>query len=161
MNSKGLQKKTYGLLASMVFFSSLGNVLLSRGMKQIGEILDFSPAALATAFVKVFTNGSIGLGILSLLVFFVSYLVLLSWADLSYVQPASAIGYALVAVLGYFVLGEFISITRWTGVLFICAGVVLVGGTEPGTPPQLRRGGAKRRGGVGQQIDFFDQHHPY
>ena len=137
-----LHKKTYALLASMVFFSSLGNVLLSRGMKQIGEIRDFSPAALATTFVKVFTNGSIWLGILSLLVFFVFYLLLLSWADLSYVQPASAIGYALVAVLGYFVLGEFVSMTRWTGVLFICAGVALVGGTEPGSPPQRRSGGA-------------------
>src|SRR5258707_512878 len=131
MNSKGLQKKNYGLLASMVFFSSLGNVLLSRGMKQTGEIVDFSPAALAITFVKTFTNGSIWLGILSLLVFFVSYLLLLSWADFSYVQPASAIGYAFVAVLGYFVLGEFISTTRWIGVLIICAGVGLVGWTEP------------------------------
>jgi drug/metabolite transporter (DMT)-like permease len=131
MNSKGLQKKTYGLLASMVFFSSLGNVLLSRGMKQTGEIVDFSPAALAITFVKTFTNGSIWLGILSLLVFFVSYLLLLSWADFSYVQPASAIGYAFVAVLGYFLLGEFISPTRWIGVLIICAGVGLVGWTEP------------------------------
>ena len=133
MSARPLHKKTYALLASMVFFSSLGNVLLSRGMKQIGEIRDFSPAALATVFVKVFTNGSIWLGILSLLVFFVSYLLLLSWADFSYVQPASAIGYALVAVLGYFVLGEFVSMTRSTGVLFICAGVALVGGTEPRT----------------------------
>ena len=131
MNPKGLQKKTYGLLASMVFFSSLGNVLLSRGMKQTGEIVDFSPAALAATFVKTFTNSSIWLGVGSLLVFFVSYLLLLSWADLSYVQPASAIGYAFVAVLGYFVLGEFISPMRWIGVLIICVGVALVGRTEP------------------------------
>ena len=130
MNSKALQKKTYALLASMVFFSSLGNVLLSRGMKQTGEILDFSPSALAATFVKTFTNGSIWLGILSLLIFFVSYLLLLSWADFSYVQPASAIGYAFVAVLGYFVLGEFISPMRWMGVMVICVGVALVGWTE-------------------------------
>ena len=133
MSLKGLRTKTYTLLASMVLFGSVGNVLLSRGMKQTGEILDFSPTALAGAFVRVFTNGSIWLGISSLLVFFASYLLLLSWADFSYVQPASAIGYAVVAVLGYFVLGEFVSMTRWTGVLFICAGVALVGGTEPRT----------------------------
>src|SRR5262249_9996617 len=131
MNSRTLQKKTYALLASMVFFSALGNVLLSRGMKQTGEIVDFSPAALAGIFVKTFTNESIWLGIMSLLVFFVSYLLLLSWADFSYVQPASAIGYAFVAVLGYFVLGEFISPMRWIGVLIICVGVALVGRTEP------------------------------
>jgi len=130
MNSKALQKKTYALLASMVFFSSLGNVLLSRGMKQTGEILDFSPSALAVTFVKTFTNRSIWLGILSFLIFFVSYMLLLSWADFSYVQPASAIGYAFVALLGYFVLGEFISPMRWMGVMVICAGVALVGWTE-------------------------------
>src|SRR5437870_5225347 len=133
MSSRILQKKTYALLALMVFFSSVGNVLLSRGMKQTGEIVDFSPAGLTGIFVKTFTNGSIWLGILSLLVFFVSYLLLLSWADFSYVQPASAIGYAFVAVLGYFVLGESISLTRWAGVLTICAGVALVGRTEPRT----------------------------
>jgi len=131
MSPKRLRTKTYVLLALMVFFSSLGNVLLSRGMKETGEIQDFSPRALADAFVKVFKNGSIWFGISSLLIFFVSYLLVLSWADYSYVQPASAIGYAFVAVLGYFMLGEFISPTRWTGVVVICAGVALVGRTDP------------------------------
>src|SRR5436190_133769 len=102
MSLKRLRTKTYLLLALMVLFGSLGNVLLSRGMKETGEILDFSPRALEDAFVKVFMNGSIWFGISSLLIFFVSYLLLLSWADYSYVQPASAIGYAFVAVLGYF-----------------------------------------------------------
>jgi drug/metabolite transporter (DMT)-like permease len=132
MSSRTLQKKTYALLASMIFFSSLGNVLLSRGMKQTGEIVDFSAAALGVTFVKTFTNGSIWFGILSLLVFFVSYLLLLSWADFSYVQPASAIGYAFVAVLGYFVLGEFISPMRWIGVLIVCLGVALVEASPSG-----------------------------
>jgi drug/metabolite transporter (DMT)-like permease len=127
------RKRTYFLLASMVLFSSLGNVLLSKGMKQVGEIVDFSPLALFSVFLKTFTNGSIWLGILSLLLFFVSYLLMLSWADLSYVQPASAIGYAMVALLGYLVLGESVSPTRWIGVLFICGGVALVGGTDPST----------------------------
>ncbi|PYS53002.1 MAG: hypothetical protein DMG13_14210 [Acidobacteria bacterium] len=123
--------KTYALLAALVLFSSLGNVLLSKGMKQIGEILDYSPAALPPVFLRTFTNGTIWLGIASLLVFFACYLLLLSWADFSYVQPVSAIGYAAVAVLSYFMLGEIISPTRWIGVFFICAGVALVGGTEP------------------------------
>jgi drug/metabolite transporter (DMT)-like permease len=125
--------RTWVLLAAIVFFSSIGNVLLSKGMKQVGEISDFSPPALASAFLKIFMNGSVWLGILSLLLFFISYLLLLSWADLSYVLPASAIGYAMVALLGYLLLGETVSPTRWLGVLFICGGVVLVGGTDPST----------------------------
>jgi drug/metabolite transporter (DMT)-like permease len=163
MSAYSSRKKTYALLASMVFFSSLGNVLLSRGMKQIGEIVDFSPGGLVAVFIKTFTNGSIWLGMSSLLVFFVSYLLMLSWADFSYVQPASAIGYALVAVLGYFMLGEFVSPVRWAGVLLISAGVALVSGTEPASSPQLRRGEPRSSlgwGGVVQENHSFDQHHP-
>jgi uncharacterized membrane protein len=127
------RRRTYLLLGTMVFFSSIGNVLLSKGMKQVGEVVDFSPVALLRVFHKTFMNSSIWLGIFSLLLFFVSYLLLLSWADLSYVQPASAIGYAMVALLGYVLLGESVSPTRWIGVLFICGGVALVGGTNPST----------------------------
>jgi drug/metabolite transporter (DMT)-like permease len=117
----------------MVFFSSIGNVLLSKGMKQVGEVADFAPAALFATFLKTFSNGSIWLGIFSLLLFFVSYLLLLSWADLSYVLPASAIGYAVVALFGYLLLGESVTPMRWLGVLFICSGVALVGATAPST----------------------------
>jgi uncharacterized membrane protein len=127
----GVRKKTYSLLTLMVWFGAVGNILLSKGMKQIGEIRDYSPIALTALAQKTFTNGLIWLGIGSLLLFFVCNLLLLSWADYSYVQPASAIGYALVALLGYLILGEFVSTTRWVGVALISAGVVLVGGTEP------------------------------
>lgn len=126
-----MKRRTYFLIASMVVFSSLGNVLLSKGMKQIGDINDYSFPTLAAIFFKTFTNSTIWLGIFSLFVFFVSYLLALSWADFSYVQPASAIGYAVVAVLGYLMLGETVSSRRWIAVLFICAGVALVGRTEP------------------------------
>ena len=128
-----MKLKTYALLASMVFFSSLGNVLLSKGMKQVGEITSYAPSALYSVFLRTFTSPTIWLGILSLGIFFVSYLLLLSWADFSFVQPICSIGYAGVAVLSYFLLGEIISPTRWIGVLLICAGVALVSGTEPRT----------------------------
>jgi drug/metabolite transporter (DMT)-like permease len=117
----------------MVFFSSFGNILLSKGMKGIGDIRGFSPVAFESLFARTFTNGVIWLGIASLLIFFVCNLLVLSWADYSFVQPASAIGYALVAVLGYLLLGEFVSPLRWVGVVLISLGVALVGGTEPQT----------------------------
>jgi len=127
------RKKTFTMLMLMVFFSSFGNILLSKGMKGIGEVRDYSPVALASLFTKTFTSGSIWLGIISLLIFFICNLLVLSWADYSFVQPASAIGYALVALLGYLLLGEFVSPLRWVGVGLISAGVALVGGTEPRT----------------------------
>jgi drug/metabolite transporter (DMT)-like permease len=128
-----MNTRTYSLIVSVVFFSALGNVLLSKGMKQIGEIKNYSPSALIGVFVRTFTSGTIWTGILSFLIFFISYLLLVSWADFSYVQPVCAIGYAVVAVLSYFLLGEIVSPMRWLGVLLICAGVALVGRTEPRT----------------------------
>ena len=128
-----MTSKTYSLIASVVLFSSLGDVLLSKGMKQVGEIKSYAPSALYSVFLRTFTSPTIWLGILSLGIFFVSYLLLLSWADFSFVQPVCSIGYAGVAVLSYFLLGEIISPTRWIGVLLICAGVALVSGTEPRT----------------------------
>jgi drug/metabolite transporter (DMT)-like permease len=128
-----MNSRTYSLIGFVVFFSSLGNVLLSKGMKEIGEISSYSPSVLFSVFLKTFSSPMIWLGIASLLVFFVCYLLLLSWADFSFVQPVCAIGYAGVAILSYFLLGEIISPMRWVGVLFICGGVALVSGTEPRT----------------------------
>ena len=128
-----LRAKTQALVLLLVVFSSAGNILLSRGMKQIGAVSLASPGAIATAFVHTVMSGMIWLGIACLLLFFVCYMLVLSWADYSYVQPASAVGYAIVALLGYLVLGEVVTATRWAGVALICLGVGLVGRTPPRT----------------------------
>lgn len=135
-SSQSLQRKTYVLLVLLVLFSSVGNVLLSKGMKQIGEVKDWSGPALASLFGKTFTSGTIWLGIASLVLFLVSYLVVLSWADYSYVLPASASGYIVVPLLGYIVLGEAVTPLRWAGAVIISVGVALVGRTPPRTTQQ-------------------------
>jgi uncharacterized membrane protein len=129
----GLHLKTFALILVMVIFGPLGDVLLRKGMRNIGAISDWSPANLAHLFVVVFTSGMIWLGIASLLTFFVAFTLVLSWADYSYVQPASSFAYGLVAVLGRYVLGESITTMRWVGVLIICFGVLIVGHTPPRT----------------------------
>jgi drug/metabolite transporter (DMT)-like permease len=131
--SHRLHGKTILLIGLMAFFGPLGDVLLRKGMKQIGAVSNWRPEALFTTFERTFQTGSIWLGIFSLLLFFIAYLLVLSWADYSYVQPASATGYLIVAVLGYLILGEVIPWMRWIGVLVIFIGVVLVGGTSPRT----------------------------
>jgi drug/metabolite transporter (DMT)-like permease len=73
------------------------------------------------------------LGIASLLCFFVAYILALSWADYSYVQPASSLAYGVVALLGYWMLGERVSPLRWTGIALISLGVFVVGRTNPRT----------------------------
>ena len=62
-----------------------------------------------------------------------SYMTVLSWADYSYVMPAGAFGYAVLTLLAVVFLHEAVSPRRWTGVIFICVGVLLVGQTKPRT----------------------------
>lgn len=131
--SSGLHLKTYCMILIMVVFGPLGNVLLGKGMKNIGSAAHWTPAELPGIFSSVFASPYIWLGVASLLTFFVAYMLILSWADFSYVQPASSIAYLVVALLGYFYLGEKISPLHWAGIGVICLGVFVVGNTPPRT----------------------------
>ena len=117
----------------MVTFGSSGDVMLSQGMKQAGQLHSWAPPAAIAYFARAFESGTIWLAISLLMLFLVSYMLVLSWADFSFVSPASAIGYVLVALMGYFILGEHVPTTRWIGVGLICVGVFVVGGTHPST----------------------------
>lgn len=66
------------------------------------------------------------MGILLLIGFFASYLTALSWADLTFVLPATAFGYVIIALLAHFWLHETISLERWTGILLVTLGVGFV-----------------------------------
>jgi drug/metabolite transporter (DMT)-like permease len=121
------------MLLLMIAFGPLGDVLLRKGMAGVGQFEGYSPEALLHFFEGAFRARYIWLGIGSLFLFFVSYSLVLSWADYSFVQPASAAGYIVVALLGYALLGETVTPVRWAGVGVICLGVVLVGGTPPRT----------------------------
>jgi drug/metabolite transporter (DMT)-like permease len=125
------------MVAIMVLCGSTGDVLLSKGMKQIGGVSFHSAAALAGTFLQILQSGTVWLGISFLVLYTVSYMVVLSWADYSYVQPAASIGYAVVPLLGYFVLGESVTAVRWAGLMFICLGVLLITRTHPRTTEPL------------------------
>jgi hypothetical protein len=131
--TRSLHGKTFVLILMMVLFGPLGDVFLSKGMRHVGPVQDWSPSSLGQRFVQVFSSGYIWLGIGSLLAFFVCYLLVLSWADYSFVQPASAVSYGIVALLGFLILGEVVTSGRWIGVLVICLGVFLVSHTPPRT----------------------------
>ena len=133
MKSSSLHFKTYLLILLMVIFGPLGNVLLGKGMKRIGAASLGTPAEALEVLSRVLTSGTIWLGIGSLITFFVAYMLVLSWADYSYVQPASAVAYGMVALLAHFMLREVVTPLRWLGVLVICLGVLVVGHTPPRT----------------------------
>ncbi len=111
--------RKYLVLLAVTGFGGTGDVLLKRGMQQVGAIDLHRVQALLGALA----NPWIVVGILCLTCFFASYLTALSWADLSYVLPATALGYVVVTLLSKYFLHEHISSLRWLGVMLITCGV--------------------------------------
>jgi uncharacterized membrane protein len=132
---KRLHLKTFLMILVMIIAGPLGNLMLAKGMKNIGKVTTkiSSPGELVHVLARILSSGTIWLGIASLLTFFVAYMLVLSWADYSYVQPASAIAYGVVALLATLLLGEVVSPLRWAGIAVICLGVFVVGHTNPRT----------------------------
>ena len=119
-----LNFRKYLVLLSVVLFSAAGDVMLSRGMKQVGEI---HLPNLGNMF-SALGNFWILLGICFLIIFFASYLTALSWADLTFVLPATAFSYVVMALLAHILLHERVSVQRWCGIMLIVAGVGFVAG---------------------------------
>jgi len=118
-----------------VLTNVLGNSFLSRGMQSVGELLSLSPLP----YIRALFNPWVAVGVSLLIVWLLSHMALLSWADLSYVLPVTSIAYVLVALVGRFLLHEHVSPARWVGITLIMAGVTLVGHTAPRThTPQKR-----------------------
>lgn len=103
-------------------FASIGDSMLSRGMKEIGNI---SVSHLQDLILAVRNPWIIG-GIFFLLAFFAAYLTALSWADLTYVVPATSMGYVILALIAKFLLHEQVSMLRWVGIGLIAVGVSFV-----------------------------------
>lgn len=134
--------RKYLVLFAVMTFGGTGDVLLARGMKTLGAVTlhDWQKV-----FVAIF-NPWVAVGIVSLILFFAAYSAALSWADLTYVLPATSMGYVWIALLSRFFLHEHISGYRWAGILMIAGGVGLVtrgpalteqpGSTAPLTRPK-------------------------
>jgi len=133
----GVHPKTLILLLVMVTFGPLGDAFLGKGMRPLSAMSLHSPSDVMDFFLRAFTSGTVWTGVLLLVAFFAAYTLVLSWADFSFVQPASSIAYAIVALLGHYFLGEFVSTTRWIGIVIICAGVLIVGTTPPRTTERV------------------------
>ncbi|HTQ62579.1 MAG TPA: EamA family transporter [Candidatus Solibacter sp.] len=111
--------------------------MLKRAMLQIG-VVELSVLGFTHAFRMTVTNGTLWTGIFFLCGFMLSYMIVLSWADYSYVMPAGAFGYALLTFFAVVFLHESVSARRWVGVVLICVGVLLVGQTKPRTTAATR-----------------------
>jgi drug/metabolite transporter (DMT)-like permease len=117
--------KTAILIAVIVLADSAGDVLLTRGMKQVGEISTIRWRELLAIAQKVLSNRSFLSAIFFICVTFVSFLTVLSWADLSLVFPATSLIYVVSTLGAKFILGETVTLQRWAGILLVCLGVAL------------------------------------
>ena len=131
MAHHSLTARQYMILGLVALCAPLGDTFLSRGMTTIPPI---SLAHPGTLVVAVFTPW-IAIGIALLIGFFASYLTALSWADLTFVLPATAFGNVIVALLSRFWLHEPISIQRWAGIALITVGVGFVANGPSLTQP--------------------------
>lgn len=102
---------------------SVGEALLSAGMKQVGR----GGSGGLKFLLHAAANGHVLSGVALMMVFFGLYALALSWADLSFVLPLTALSFLFGALLAHFFLGEAVSTTRWIGTLVIMVGVVVVG----------------------------------
>jgi drug/metabolite transporter (DMT)-like permease len=136
-HSGRIRFKTRVFTLIVVLSGAIGNALLALGLRHRNHRLGASPLDYVTAIFDPW----VAAGVVLLIVWLLSRMTLLSWADLSYVLPVTAAGYVVSAILGRSMLGEHISWERWCGTLLIAAGIGFV---APSSPQTARRAGAKR-----------------
>jgi len=119
--------KTRILTVIVVLTQVVGDYFLSYGLRGMGSLVGRSPLA----YIVALANPWVALGVGLLISWLFSHMILLSWADLSYVLPVTSIGYVLVTLTGRLFLHEAVSPMRWCGVILIVAGVMLVGRGAP------------------------------
>jgi uncharacterized membrane protein len=119
-----LRWKTRVFAIIVILSNALGNFSLAWGMR--GRV-----TASPMDYVAAIFSPWVMLGISLLILWLLSRMALLSWADLSYVLPVTSLGYVASAIIGRFFLSEQITPVRWAGTLLIVAGTVLVGVGSP------------------------------
>jgi drug/metabolite transporter (DMT)-like permease len=124
--------RKYLVLFAVAVFAACGDVCLARGMRDFGAVTASNWSRLFSSLL----NPWIVTGVVLLILFLSSYLTALSWADLTYVLPATAVSYVLMAMLGKFFLHETVTLWRWLGVAMITAGVGFVAGGPMLTHPK-------------------------
>lgn len=119
------------MLASVLFFFIIaagtgGELCVSRAMRSLGEVHDFSPKSLLNFVWRALHLPWMWIGVGLMALGFFSLLAILSFKDVSFVVPVSALSYAAGAFGAKAFLGERVSHNRWLGIAFVCLGVTIV-----------------------------------
>ncbi len=118
--------KTLIIMLIAVSAGTIGDILLAKGMKEMGDISAMNLRGILEAAVRALSNPKLITGTVMLAVFFFLWLAVLSWEDLSVALPMQALNYVLVAFLSQYFLGEVVSPLRWAGTILVCVGVMMI-----------------------------------
>ena len=121
--------KTSVLILIAAIIGGTGHVMLSKGMRTVGDLTEASVGQLGGMVGRAVANPWLLLGVTLQATFFFMYLTLLSRANVSLVLPMTAVDYIVVALLAQFLLAEVVTHPRWAGIGLIVAGVFLVSRT--------------------------------
>jgi uncharacterized membrane protein len=121
--------RIFALVFGVICLNALGNLSLAWGMKHVGESVSLNPLS----FLRVMLDPAVATGILLLILWLLSRMTLLSWADLSFVLPMTSLGYVLAAVFGKVFLNETVTGAHWVGTGLIFLGTTIVGTTDSRT----------------------------
>jgi drug/metabolite transporter (DMT)-like permease len=122
-----LRWKTWICVFIVVLSNAFGDFFMKRGLPDSARLVT------PLDYIGMLFHPWVALGVGLLILWQLSRLALLSWADLSYVLPVTSVGYVVVALIGKFLLNEEITPYRWTGILLVMAGVALVSVGNPST----------------------------
>ena len=129
MPKQSLIWKTILVATVVVATNVAGNYALKVGLDQVGTVVSWSPLP----YIRAFAHPWVAIGVTLMLAWLVSRLLLLSWADLSYVLPVTSFSYALSALAGAKYLHEKVTLLQWSGIAAITVGTALVAFTFPET----------------------------
>ncbi|MDD3295542.1 MAG: EamA family transporter [Geobacteraceae bacterium] len=118
--------KTVVVMLLAVSAGTVGDILLTKGMKELGDISAMNLRGMMSAAYQALTSPKLVFGTAMLAVFFFLWLAVLSWEDLSVALPMQALNYVLVAFLSQYFLGEVVTPLRWAGTALVCIGVILI-----------------------------------
>ncbi|HXB56070.1 MAG TPA: DMT family transporter [Vicinamibacteria bacterium] len=112
--------------------AAVGQILVRYGMQQVGSLERWAPLDLVAYFVRAAANPYVIGGTLMNAIFYLLFLAVLSWSEVTVALPLTALEYAFAAVLGVVILKEAVPALRWLGIALVIGGVVLIGLAESG-----------------------------
>lgn len=114
-------------LGLAIVFASIGDVLLSTGMRENGELKIRGLRDILGALRRMFTQPKVLFGLLAMTGYFGSYMAALTMVDVSVANPLTALSYLIATLYATAILRERVSVTRAVGIVLIVLGAIFVG----------------------------------